>query len=220
MNGSRGVWVGVALGAVAAATWLAWIAWRRSAEAASAVAPVVTPATNPSPPTSDRTLDLEPDADWGDRYAERFLDAVATCVDDPSVVAFDHAVLRVLETIFPESGSFALTPATGDWKRIARDQARLDLTQALGATEVEARCSLCLPVGQRLLAAGADPGQAVRAMATHAFPAASWNGPTLTPWQQAFCDCALARLSAARRGSQTVAHGSPAGASDGFASVA
>lgn len=138
--------------------------------------------------------ELEPDENWQAVYEREFPKCLQQCCDDDGVVAFDQAVVAVLEFIFPESGSFALAPHTGQWKRGARDRACADLTQALGPTEVQARAVLTRTVGVQAMAEGADLGQAVRAMAQRAWPTAVWEGAARLPWQDTFTEAAAASI--------------------------
>lgn len=147
-----------------------------------------------SRPTPNPAHELEPDENWQAVYEREFPRGLQDCCDDERVVAFDQAVVAVLEFIFPESGSFALAPHTGQWKRGARDRACADLTEALGPTEVQARAVLTRGVGVQAMSDGADLGQAVRVMAQCAWPTAVWEGASRLPWQDAFTDAAAASL--------------------------
>jgi hypothetical protein len=142
--------------------------------------------------TSDTELD--PDDDWMATYERQLDAALRSCCDDPSVNSFDQAVVALLERIFPQSGSFALAPDTGQWKRQARDRARQDLATRLGRTENDVRATLTSNYGRQMLQSGRDPSQAVRAMGMRAFPSSDWNGP-YEPWQILFTRAAMARLT-------------------------
>lgn len=188
------IYAGIAVGGLAAGALIA-----------HAIRGSRAPASNPSPAPSrswvppdvpDPAQEAEPEGDWEQTYSASFASALGSCVEDPDVVAFDQAVLRLLEHIFPAAGSFALRPATGAWKLRARDRARADLASSLGSTEAEARATLCAPLGRQAMAAGMDLGQAIRSMGTRAFPAASWDFPSSSSWQRLFCDCAARALSA------------------------
>jgi hypothetical protein len=151
------------------------------------------PASNPASQGSE----LEPDEDWEQLYEARLPAALDACRDADCVIAFDQAVIYLLDETFPEAGGFQLNPATGAWKRQARERARYDLVRHLGSTEAEARASLTArTVGRQALAQGADLGQAVRAMGQHAFPHASWEGHPRNGWQRLFSERAASELRA------------------------
>lgn len=150
--------------------------------------PLQRPAANPA-------HELEPDDDWEVTYERQFGAALRACCEDENVIAFDQAVTALLEHMFSDRGSFALEPHTGPWKRAARERARRDLAESLGCTEIEVRAILVAETGRRALSQGADFGQAVRAMAERAWPAACWDGPALASWQEAFRRAASATLS-------------------------
>lgn len=202
MKPSTFIWGALVLGGAATATVLVLRA-RRAGPQVSVQPDLGTAAPAPNPPTAAPLSELEPDDDWERTYEQRFGYAVQRCIDDPQVIAFDRAVVVALEEIFPAHGSFSLTPATGQWKRLARERARQDLADALGHTEAQARATLSAPVGRQALARGADLGQAVREMAQHAFPAAAWSDPSATSWQTLFCEAAAAHL---RSSGPTSAH--------------
>jgi hypothetical protein len=138
--------------------------------------------------------ELEPDDNWELTYAQGFDGALQQCCEDATVVAFDQCVVSVLERIFPQSGSFMLSPGSGPWKCAARERARRDLTARLGPSELHVRALLVRGVGLEAQANGADFGQAVRAMAEHAWPTAAWDSPDRVPWQAAFTQLAGAAL--------------------------
>lgn len=149
------------------------------------------PSRSPGPPSRPLPVGpgagFEAESDWEDRYNAHFSQALAACLADPSVVTFDHAVLVVLEQMFPEVPDFRLRFGTPSWKRRARARVREDLLKRLGPTEAEARAALTAkPVGAAALANGADLGQAVRQMGEVAFPEVSWTGPRQTAWQNLF----------------------------------
>lgn len=149
-------------------------------------------------PLSSRPFDpaqeLEPDENWELAYERSFGDAFEGCCQHPGVIAFDQAVVFLLEQIFPDAGSFALRPGTGAWKRAARDRATQDLASALGPTELQARARLCRFAGVAAMAEGADLGQASRCVAEHAWPTATWESPERQPWQEAFMQAAAGAL--------------------------
>jgi hypothetical protein len=169
-------------------------AW--NAETEQAILDMIQEQGNPrrSRPTYNPAHELEPEENWCDVYEREFPAAVQRCCEDDGVVAFDQAVVAVLEFSFPDAGSFALAPHTGRWKREARERACSDLSHTLGSSEVQARAVLCREVGRRALAQGADLGQAVRSMAQHAWPTAVWDGAAKRPWQEAFSQAAAANL--------------------------
>lgn len=150
-----------------------------------------------SPPAANPAHELEPDENWELTYEREFSRAFDQCCADERVIAFDQAVVVLLERVFVDHGSFALAPCTGVWKRAARERARVDLAQRLGYTEIEARAVLARSVGKRALADGADFGQAIRTMAHHAWPTASWEQVPPSGWQRAFCEAASATLQSA-----------------------
>lgn len=152
-----------------------------------------TPSKNPVT-VPDPRHELEPDENWEATYAERFGDALARCCELDEVVAFDQAVVVLLETVFPDHGSFCLAPGTGAWKKLARERARHDLARVIGPTEVEARARLVATVGRRALDDGADLGQAVRLMAERAWPTTRWDTAHHQPWQEAFVRAAAGSL--------------------------
>lgn len=201
MRRSSLLWGAAAAAGAATVAVLVWRATRPAPTAAPSAPGAAPPAPAPNPPVPPGAEELEPDDDWEHVYQQGFSSALTRCIADPNVVAFDHAVVVLLEEIFPNHGPFALTAATGEWKRFARERARADLGDALGRTEAAARAALNLPVGERALAEGSDLGQAIRAMALHAFPATSWSDPSGTPWQALFCEAAAARLKPPQRSS-------------------
>ncbi len=147
-------------------------------------------------PISNPAQELEPDENWEATYEREFPKALAQCCEDDGVIAFDQAVVAVLECAFPDAGSFALTPATGPWKKAARERTYHDLVGSLGSSELEARAVLCRSAGVEALASGEDFGQAVRRVAERAWPTAPWDAPERAPWQDAFVQAAATALQA------------------------
>jgi len=146
----------------------------------------VTPVLMPGYETAavDPRQEMDPDYDWESVFDQRVLDGLGACLEDPGCTTTDCAVVVMLQSIYPDAGSFALRPGTGLWKRQARQRAREVLADSLGHDEMTARANLCAVVGQEARAAGASLDDAALQAAEAAWPEVRWDADALgAAWQ-------------------------------------